>query len=386
MIRLIVASAIVVGLIGAFFLAAPMVDRRMNIVVPVPTAEPSSAAVRLHATLSVADMHGDLLLWPRGILDRGTSGHEDLPRMQEGRVALQVLSSVTQTPRGMNYVKNDSTTDQIQLLALVSHWPPATWRSRTERSLFHAAKLDRAVAASSGQLVAIRSSADLAALLAARANQPNRVGVLLSIEGLHAAEGTVQNLDRLYEAGFRMMGITHFFDNDLGGSSAGVARGGLTAFGREAVHWMEKRQVLVDLAHGSAATIDEVLRMATRPVVVSHTGVLGTCPGPRNLSDDQIRRVAATGGVIGIGFWEAAVCGLTPDTIAAAIRYTVGVAGIAHVGLGSDFDGSTTTGFDVSQMALVTDALLRRGFSDEEVRRIMGQNLLALLMSTLPPS
>ena len=183
-----------------------------------------------------------------------------------------------------------------------------------------------------------------------------------------------------------MMGITHFFDNELGGSSAGSVRGGLTAFGREAVHWMERRRVLVDVAHASPATIDDVLGMATRPVVVSHTGVLGTCPGPRNLSDDQIRRVAATGGVIGIGFWDAAVCGLTPDTIAAAIRYTADVAGIEHVGLGSDFDGSTTTGFDVSRMVLVTDALLRRGFSAEEVRRIMGGNLLALLMSTLPPS
>ncbi len=301
-------------------------------------------------------------------------------------MALQVLSSVTKTPRGINYVKNDSTTDQIQLLAVVSRWPWATWRSRTERSLFHAAKLDRAVAASNGRLVAIRSSVDLAGLLASRANEPNRVGILLSIEGLHAAEGKVENLERLYRAGFRMMGITHFFDNELGGSSAGVVRGGLTAFGREAVRWMEQHRVIVDLAHASPATIDDVLAMATRPVVVSHTGVLGTCSRPRNLSDDQIRRIAATGGVIGIGFWEAAVCGLTPDTIAAAIRHAVDIAGTDRVGLGSDFDGSTTTGFDVSRMVLVTDALLRRGFSDDDVRRIMGGNLLALLMSTLPGS
>ena len=380
-----VVALLVLAVVAALALAATLTDRRMNKVVPIPIPEPSAEAVKLHQTLAVADLHSDLLLWSRSILSRADHGHEDLPRMIEGRVALQVLSSVTQTPRGINYQRNDSTTDQIQLLAVVSRWPVRTWRSRVERSLYQADKLTRAAEKSGGRLVQIRSSADLSRLLADRASHPDRVGALLSIEGLHAAEGKLENLDRLYRAGFRMMGLTHFFDNDVGGSSAGVGKGGLTAFGREAIQWMEAHRVIVDLAHASSATIDEALSLATRPVVVSHTGVKGTCPGPRNLSDEQVRRVAATGGIVGIGFWDAAVCGTSPDTIAAAIRYAAGIAGIDHVGLGSDFDGATTTAFDASRLVVVTDALLRAGLSPEDVRKVMGGNVLRLLMEALPP-
>lgn len=368
-----------------FTVVAPIVDGRMNKVVTAALAPPSQAARTLHQSLAVADLHGDLLLWPRSILSRGTRGHEDLPRMIDGNVALQVFSSPTKTPKGINYLRNDSTTDQIRLLAIASRWPIRTWNSRVERSLHHAAKLDRAVAESKGQLVLIRSTADLSQYLASRASQPRRVAAILSIEGLHASEGKVANLERLYQAGYRMMGLTHFFDNEVGGSSAGVAKGGLTEFGREAVRWMEAKRVIVDVAHASPTTIDEVLALATRPIVVSHTGLQATCPGPRNLSDDQARRVAATGGVIGIGFWEGATCGVSPDTIAAAIRYAVDLTGIDHVGLGSDFDGATETAFDASGLVYLTDALLRRGFTEGEIRQIMGGNVLRLLMETLPP-
>jgi membrane dipeptidase len=382
----LVAAILAVALGALVTVVAPIVDGRMNRVAPGLLPPVSAEASRLHGTLAVADLHGDLLLWPRSLLDRGRRGHTDLPRLREGRVALQVFSSPTQTPRGLNYLRNDSTTDQIRLLAIASRWPVRTWTSRLERSLHHAAKLDRAVAAANGGLVPIGSVAALTRFLAERASRPDRVGVLLSIEGLHASEGTIANLARLVQAGYRMMGLVHFFDNQLGGSSAGVAKGGLTAFGREAVRWMDEHRVVIDLAHASPATIDDVLALSTRPMVVSHTGVQGTCPGPRNLSDDQLRRIAATGGVIGIGFWEGAVCGIAPDTIAAAIRHAVTVAGIDHVGLGSDFDGATVTAFDASGLALVTDALLRRGFTDEEIRKIMGGNTVRLLMEALPPS
>lgn len=381
----IVTVVLLVAGLALVTVVAPKVDGRMNQVRAIPLEPVNERAAALHATLAVVDLHGDLLLWPRSVIDRGSRGHTDLPRLQEGGVAIQVLSSPTQTPRGINYLRNDSTTDQIQLLAIASRWPLRTWRSRVERSLYHAEKLERAVARAGGQLVPIRSVADLTRLLALRPRGGTPVGVLLSIEGLHAAEGSRENLERLYQAGFRMMGLAHFFDNDVAGSSAGVTKGGLTPFGREVVRWMEERRVIVDLAHASQQTIDEVLGMVSRPVVVSHTGVQATCPGPRNLSDEQLRRIGAVGGVVGIGFWEGAVCGLTPDTISAAIRHAVDVAGIDHVALGSDFDGATITGFDASNLVLVTDALIRRGFSETEVRQIMGANATRLLMETLPP-
>ena len=91
--------------------------------------------------------------------------------------------------------------------------------------------------------------------------------------------------------------------NDIGGSAHGEVKGGLTAKGKAMIRLMEARKMIVDLAHASAATIDDTLAMATRPVVVSHTGVRGTCDNPRNLTDEQLKKIAATGGVIGIGYW-----------------------------------------------------------------------------------
>lgn len=369
---------------GFFLFTMPIVDRRMNRMVEVLHEPVSPAAEALHATLAVADLHADPLLWPRPIHERSRNGHLDLPRLVEGRVALQVFAAVTQTPKGLNYVRNDSTTDMIRLVAMASRWPVRTWGSRLERALHQAERFDRLVAQSGGRLLPIRSAADLARLLAERATRPELVGGLLAIEGAHAADGSLENLERLYAAGYRMIGLTHFFDNQVGGSSAGVAQGGLTELGRRAVQWMERRRMIVDLAHASPALVRDVLAMATRGTVVSHGGVQGTCSGPRNLSDDAIRGVAAGGGIIGIGFWEAAVCGLEPDTVAAAIRYTADLVGVEHVALGSDFDGATTTAFDASDYVLVTDALLRKGFTAEEVRAIMGGNVLRFLMEHLP--
>ncbi len=102
-----------------FFGAAKIADERMNKVAATLLAVLSPAAVKLDATLAVADLHDDLLLWPRPILERSKGGHVDLPRLIEGRVALQVFSSVTKTPQGMNYDKNDSTTDNIRMLAVI---------------------------------------------------------------------------------------------------------------------------------------------------------------------------------------------------------------------------------------------------------------------------
>jgi len=127
-----------------------------------------------------------------------------------------------------------------------------------------------------------------------------------------------------------------------------------------------------------------VLQIATRPVVVSHTGVQGTCAGVRNLTDDHLRRIAATGGVIGIGYWDAAVCEITPASVARAIVYAVSITGEDHVALGSDWDGAVTTSFDATDLVRITDALLDAGMSESVIAKVMGENLLRLLGTTLP--
>jgi microsomal dipeptidase-like Zn-dependent dipeptidase len=130
--------------------------------------------------------------------------------------------------------------------------------------------------------------------------------------------------------------------------------------------------------------IDDVLDMATRPVVVSHTGVKGTCDTIRNLSDEHVRRIAAGGGLIGIGYWDAAVCDVSVDGIVRAMRHTVDLVGAAHVALGSDFDGATTTPFDTSGVPLITAGLLKAGFSEDDIAKVMGGNVLRLLRNELP--
>ena len=207
---------------------------------------------------------------------------------------------------------------------------------------------------------------------------------LLSIEGAHALDGKLENLDVLYRAGYRMMSPSHFFDNDIGGSSAGVHKTGLTDKGREWVRQMEARHMIIDLAHASPATIEDVLSIATRPVVVSHTGVKGTCNNNRNLSDEQIKAIAAKGGLIGIGYWDTATCGTDAEAIVRAMRYVSDRVGVDHVALGSDFDGAITAPFDTTGVVKITEAMQAAGYSEQDIRKIMGENVIGFLLANLP--
>ena len=371
-------------LLGAFFAAPSLVDRRLNRVLNAPPYRVSERARLLHQKLLIADMHADTLLWGRDPLARATHGHVDIPRLIEGNVALQAFTVVTKTPFGLNIESNTDRSDQILFLWLAQGRRPATWFSLTARVLDQAAHLQRAAAESGGRFVLIRSGADLSAYLERRKREPAITASFLGVEGAHALDGKLENLDALFDAGVRMMAPTHFFDNDIAGSAHGIARGGLTEKGREMIRRMEARKIILDLAHASPRTIADALAIATRPVVVSHTGVKGTCNNRRNLSDNEPRGIARTGGVVGIGYWAEAVCGTDAAAIARAVRYAVNVAGIDHVGLGSDFDGAIAAPFDTTGLPLITEALLGQGFSDEEIAKVMGGNTIRVLLQSLP--
>jgi membrane dipeptidase len=282
----------------------------------------------------------------------------------------------------LNIYRNTGDSDLIRSLAMAEGWPPRTWNSAKERALYQAGRLHKFAEASEGKLVIIQSRSDLEKFLAGRTR--GQVAGFLGSEGAQPLEGNLENLDVLYAAGFHMMAPSHFTDTAIGGSSAGVQKGGLTELGHEWVRRMEAKHMLIDLAHASPATLRDVAAIATRPVVVSHTGVKGTCDNPRNLSDQELRAIAATGGVVGIGVWDTATCGHDAAATARAIRHAVNVIGADHVALGSDFDGGTTTPFDASGWSLVTDALLAEGFSEPETRKIMGENVVRVLRETLP--
>lgn len=379
-----ILAVLVIAAILFFILAPAMVEKSMNKVVPV-ALKVTPRALDLQKTLDVADMHADSLLWKRDLLTRSDRGQVDLPRLQAGHYALQVFSSVTKTPKNQNYDANSGDTDNITTLVMADLQPTRTWNSLLQRSLYHAEKLKGFADRSKGQLRLITSPADLQKLVADRHSGSGVVGAMLSIEGLQDLEGKIDNLDKLYAAGFRMAGLAHFFDNDVAGSMHGVKKGGLTPLGRAIVARMEKLGMVVDVAHSSHQTVGEVIAMARRPIVSSHGGVQATCKVNRNLTDDEIRGIARTGGVIGIGYWDAAICSNKPEDAAKAIAYVRDLVGIDHVGLGSDFDGAVTTGFDASQVAAITQALLDRGFSDDDIRKVMGGNVIRVLTAGMVP-
>jgi microsomal dipeptidase-like Zn-dependent dipeptidase len=267
---------------------------------------------------------------------------------------------------------------------MAQRWPTATWKSLLQRALYQSKKLHDGAANSDGKLVVIKTRGDLASFIEAWKKDPNRVAGIMATEGLQVIEGKLDNVDRLYDADFRIAGLTHFFDNEVGGSAHGLVKGGLTPLGRQVITRLEEKGMLVDLAHASRPLIDDVLAMAKRPVLVSHTGVEGTCPGTRNLSDAHIQKIAATGGVIGIGFWDTAVCATTVPAIVKAIRYTADKVGVEHVALGSDFNGTIHAPFDTTGLAQLTEGLLKAGFSQEDIAAIMGGNVQRLLLQTLP--
>lgn len=383
--RLAAAFAIVlIGVLCAFFALAPgIVERSMNKLSGHDVAV-SERARALHQRLFIADLHSDTLLWARDPLARASRGHVDLPRLEEGTVGLQVFASVTKTPKGQNYDANGADSDNITALTIAQLQPPRTWTSLLQRSLYHAERLDDAAARSEGRLRVIRSRADLSRLLADRRAGQQVTGALFAAEGLQSLEGQQANLARLHAAGMRMAGLVHFFDNELAGSMHGVRKGGLTPLGRSVIREMERRGMVVDIAHCSHACVADILAMATRPVVSSHGGVQATCNVNRNLSDAEIRGVARTGGVVGIGYWDAAICSDDPRAIVRAIVHVRDLVGIDHVGLGSDFDGATTVPFDTSELAVITQLLLDEGFSEADIAKVMGGNVLRVLNAVLP--
>lgn len=359
-----------------------LVEKSMNEVLPHAPYVISPEAQALHDSLFVADLHSDSLLWMRDLRKRSAIGHMDLPRLREGNVALQVFSATTKSPPDLNYERNEADADDITLLAVLSLWPPQTWGSLYERAAFQLDKLRRLEQRSELSLVTTRG--ELAEVIARRENGEPAIAALYLIEGAHPLEGEIDKLDRLFDEGLRIAGLTHFFDNELGGSLHGTNGAGLSEFGRDVVRRANELGVIIDVAHASPTMVEEVLELSTRPVILSHGGLKGNCDSPRNLDDALMRRIASAGGIIGIGFWDAAVCDPSPQGVVAAIRYAIDLLGVGHVALGSDYDGTIAVTFDTSELAILTQTMLQSGFSEDEIRAVMGENVRRFLLDNLP--
>ena len=375
---------VIIGLFGFFFIAAKIVDGEQNVLLRIDHGKPSSEVKSIHSSLIIADWHSDNLLWDRDPLKRLGHGHVDIPRLIEGNVTLQVFDAVIKSPKGQNYYRNSGDTDQLTLLMVANRWPQRTWNGLFERAIYQSRILHNAAERSQGKLRIIKNQSELSSLLEDRSLNKEMVGGILAIEGLHALENDLENLQKLYDAGYRIMGLTHFFDNEVGGSSAGMEQGGITDLGRKVIHQMNAQSIIIDLAHASEKLIDDVLEISSKPIVVSHTGVKGTFESPRNLSDKHLIEIAKRGGVIGIGFWDGAVGSPNPQDIVKAMRYCVDLIGIDHVSLGSDWDGSTTVAIDAAHIWVLTKTLLEDGFTQDEIEKIMGGNQVRFLNEHLP--
>jgi membrane dipeptidase len=316
----------------------------------------SERARRLHAKSIVVDLHVDSLLWPRDLSSSGNGGHVDFPRMRQGGLDVAAFTLPTRF-FGVAGLK-----------ALHDRWPPATWFSPWERLLY---QLDKTRSWTDAFL-----ATDSATIR--RTHAEGKLSYFHGVEGAHALEGEVRRVSELRERGVLFIGLVHLRDNEVGCSSSGSDRG-LTELGRKLMGEMNRNGVLVDLAHASPRTFFEAVELTAFPPIVSHTGVRSVHDNWRNLSDDQIRAVAERGGVIGVMLAPPALREPSLEEAVRHIEHVVEVGGEDAAAIGSDFDGYVDPAIDAAGLPALTELMLRHGFSEDRIRKILGENALRVL-------
>lgn len=372
---------LVLGFIVLFAFVPTYTDKSMNKVIARYSGKHSAAYDSLPF---IADLHCDMLLWDRDFFEEHDYGHVDLPRMKKANMAFQVFTVVSKTPRGINIERNSDETDQIALLSFAQLRPPSNWFSIKARALNQCKELYAAADKSEGTFRVVSSQNELKQFVTDRAKDRSLTAGMLGLEGAHCLEGDLNNLQVFYDAGVRYIGLTHFFDNEWAGSAHGMKKDGLTDLGKQLVAKMDEKKMIIDLAHSSSKTIDDVLALTHYPMIISHTGLKGVCDNQRNLSDEHLLEIGRRNGLVGIGLWETAVCGTDADATAKSIRYAADKIGVDKVALGSDFDGAITAPFDVTGLPLIMAALQRQGFNPHEIELIMGGNVRNFLLKNLP--
>jgi len=399
-------------------LAAGACARPSTVPLPIMPGVPtvSERAERVYRESFVIDTHNDM---PTKMLDDAYDasirhpagfgpgeGNTDVPRLVQSGMTAEFLSAWVDAPyarrRGESF----------------------------ERAIRYVTAIHALVDAHPDQLRFATTAADVRA-----AKRDGKVAILIGVEGGHAIENSLDGLRELYARGARYMTLTWNNGNAWAGSSVGVdgsRKGGLTPFGRDVVREMNRLGMLVDLSHVSDSTFFDALAVTTAPVLVSHSSARAINDVPRNLSDAQLRAVAKNGGVVNVNFYSRFVdpvyraraeavdrelaadrraARTGPDSAAARVRlaarrdslmaripptpfsvlvdhfdHIAKVAGVDHVGIGSDFDGVTAlpNGMeDVTALPRIAQALLDRGYSEEDVKKMLGGNMLRLMSEVL---
>jgi membrane dipeptidase len=381
--KILYSFLVILGLAGlTFFSFGPdYFDKSMNKVSNAPTV---GSFPEYDSLPFIADLHCDMLLWDRDFFKQHDHGHVDLPRMQSANMAFQAFTIVSKTPRNMNIESNSGDSDQIGLLSFVQLRPPASWFSIKSRALHQIGQLNNFAEDSGGQFRVVKTKSDLERFVSDRKSNTKITAGMIGLEGAHCLEGDLRNLNKFYEQGVRYIGLAHFFDNEWAGSAHGVAKGGLTDIGKQLIKQMDSLHVIIDLAHSSTKTIEDIFSLTNGPLLVSHTGVRGLCNNQRNLSDEQIQEIGKRNGLIGIGLWETAVCGTDASATARSMKYVADLIGVDKVCLGSDYDGAVTAHFDVRGLPLIMQELKKLGYNKTQIELMMGGNVRDFMLRNLP--
>lgn len=332
----------------------------------------SDTARALHAEFPAIDLHADTLMWSRWVgYDLGErheppfpkaafAGHVDLPRLVEGGIGAQFFGLVSLPfSRHGNAAVIDHQIDRLDAQAQTT---PDRVRKVTSFEEVEAAAKEGITAA------------------------------LLGIEGAHALDGEIEKIDHFARRGVRYLGLLHFSANDAGFPAYGRGRRdseGLTAFGKNLVRRCEDLGVIVDLSHINRRGFLDACHIATRPPIVSHTGVAGAFEHWRNIDDEQLRALAQKGGVAGIIFCPRFLGGDGLAPVVAHLKHIIDVAGEDTPALGSDWDGMivpTSDLRDAAHLPNLTDALLEAGFSKRTIGKILRDNVMRVLREAPPRS
>lgn len=316
-------------------------------------------AAELHKRTVVLDAHCDTLTLlaqhNRSLGQLAKQGHIDLPRLQAGGVNVQFFAAFI-APEYYNAPLKRV----LELIDIFYHEI-----EHNNNQINHVNNLDDIIHTCS----------------------LNKIAALLCIEGGECLEGSIGVLRQLYRLGVRCLTLTWNNSNELGNGVYATATSGLTEFGFAVVEELNHLGMLIDVSHLSKAGFYDVLRHSRQPVVASHSNCQAICNHPRNLSDQQIKSLAAKGGVVGITFVPEFVGGdkASIDEVLNHIDHAVAVGGIDCVGFGSDFDGTDTLAGieDCTRWPLLTRRLIERGYNEEEIQKILGGNFMRVIGQVL---
>ena len=341
------------------------------------------AAVQLHQELRVADLHCDAVLWTRNLTRRSNWGHLDFPRMLEGNCAVQHFLSVTEFPRQINGDNLTDVSDRLTMLGIIEQWPLAAIADQAERALYLGGKLKRYCARTGGSVRFVETAGELARAIEDRRTDPNVRAAVLGLESSLGTKYSLENIQRLFAAGYRSSQLCHFTDTPFAAAATGVSKGGLTALGRDAVALMNEFGMIVDLAHAAPRVVEDVLACCKRAPFFSHTGARAISNDPKCQPDELLRAVVDRGGVVGLCFVADYVGGTRIDDIARSLEHLFRVLGPKGIALGSGFD-SFTIPIAVDQLPYLTQALLSAGLDTTAIKAVMGENAIRFLLRELP--